>query len=211
MTEVTTPHTGLLRLGLAVSHSVKFWSRATTDQPVDQICSAADREQWFGVLTESRLKYLVGQLQKRFPYPARKLLSFRPRPEPHQNTLICHWHLQLTDPLYREYTSSFLLSCWSGPTTSVSIDSSASWVKRQPLAREWATSTQRRMASGLLSAATEAGLVARTGRNERELKLPTVDSENLMYLRKLLREADATDNEETYLMSLDKSAVGEKC
>lgn len=211
MNEVTTPHTGLLRLGLAASHSVTFWSRATTDQSVDQLCATAEKERWFGDLTPSRLKYLVRQLQKRFPYPARELLTFQARPEPHQNTLICHWHLQLVDPLYRAYTSSFLLGCWSSPTTTVSIDASASWVKAQPSAKRWAGNTQRRMASGLLSAATEAGLVARTGRNERELKLPPVDSKDLAYLHRLLLRADAVDNEETYLMSVGKSAVGEEC
>jgi hypothetical protein len=180
------------------------------DQSVEELYEVAHEERWFGDLTASRLKYLIGQLQKRFPYPARELLGFQPRPEAHQNTLICHWHLQLTDPLYREYASSFLLGCWSGPTTSVSIDSSEAWVQRQSLAQKWAASTQRRMASGLLSAATDAGLVARTGRNERELKLPTVDSRDIAYLKKLLQAAGAANNIETYLMSLGKSPVVEE-
>lgn len=208
MIEVSTHHTGLLRLGLAPSHSVTFWTRAKEDLSVDELCRLAAKQDWFGNLTSSRLRYLVAQLQKRFPYPARELLGFQPRPEQAQDTLVCHWHLQLTDPLYRDYTSRYLIGCWSGPTTSVSIDSSAQWVKRQPSTRKWASNTQRRMASGLLSAATEAGLVARTGRNERELKLPPVSAEDLGYLDGLLRTA-GVKNREAYLVSVGKS--GEAC
>ena len=159
MIEVSVPHTGLLRLGLATAYSVIFWSRATEDIPAAEIARTAEEQGWFGDISSSRVRYVVRQLQKRFPYPARKLLGFQPRAGSGQDALVCHWHLQLNDPLYRHYTSHYLLGCWSGPTTSVTLDGTEQWVRGRPSAREWKANTQRRMASGLMSAATEAGLI----------------------------------------------------
>ena len=207
MIEVSAPHTGLLRLGLATADSVAFWSRATEDLPAAEIARTADEQGWFGDMSSSRVRYVVRQLQKRFPYPARKLLGFEPRAESDRNALICHWHLQLNDPLYRHYTSHYLLGCWSGPTTSVTLDGTEKWVRQRPSARDWKANTQRRMASGLMSAATEAGLMSKTGREERELKLPTVQSSEHDYLKKLIQLAGVKDAD-PYLASIGRS--GEK-
>lgn len=202
MQEVSIPHTGLLRLGLATAHSLAFWTRATVDAPLGELCRMAEEQSWFGDSTPSRVKYLVAHLQKRFPYPARKLLEFRSRPEPRKNALVCHWHLQLADPVYRDYTGHFLLLCWARGG-SLSLDETAAWLARRAPARHWRENTRRRMASGLMSAATEAGLLSRTSRMERELKLPPVDEDDLAYLGELLKLAGAqTKSSNPYLISV---------
>ena len=204
MIEVSTPHTGLLRLGLATAYSVAFWTRATEDLEVSEMARAAEEQQWFGEISSSRVRYVVRQLQKRFPYPTRELLGFQPRSDTSGDALICHWHLQLHDPLYRDYTSLYLLRCWSGPTTSVTIDETEKWVRTRPSARDWKSNTQRRMASGLMSAATEAGLLAKTGREERELKLPNVQFIDREYLEKLMQLA-GVDDADPYFASVGRS------
>ena len=204
MIEVSVPHTGLLRLGLATDYSVAFWSRATEDVPAAEMARTAEEQGWFGDMSSSRVTYVVRQLQKRFPYPARKLLGFQPRAGSGQNALICHWHLQLNDPLYRHYTSHYLLGCWSGPTTSVTLDGTEQWVRQRASAREWKANTRRRMASGLMSAATEAGLMSKTGREERELKLPSVQSSDRDYLKQLILLA-GVENADPYLASVGRS------
>lgn len=204
MIEVSVPHTGLLRLGLATAYSVAFWSRATEDLPAADIARTAEEEGWFGTMSSTRVRYVVRQLQKRFPYPARKLLSFEPRAESGQDALICHWHLQLNDPLYRHYTSRYILGCWSGPTTSVTLDGTEQWVRGRPSARDWKANTQRRLASGLMSAATEAGLMSKTGRDERELKLPAVQTCDRDYLKELIQLARIEDAD-PYLTSVGQS------
>ena len=205
MEELNTPHTALLRLGLAAPQSILFWQKAVEDLPLPQLCQKAFEEQWFPELSKSRLTYLVGQMQKRFPFVSRELLGFRARSEPQQNLLICHWHLQLTDPLYRSFSSNFLMDCWSNPTTSVSLEASTRWVEKQEIAREWQASTVRRMASGLLSAASDAGLCSSKGRGERELKLPLVKADDIDYLKALLNLAKAGNHLPHYLMSVGKS------
>ena len=205
MEELNTPHTALLRLGLAAPQSILFWQRALDDLPLQQLCRQASEEQWFPELSKARSNYLVGQMEKRFPFPSRELLGFRARPEPQQNLLVCHWHLQLSDPLYRSFCSNFLIGCWSNPTTSVSLEASTRWVEKQEIAHKWQASTIRRMASGLLSAASEAGLCSAKGRGERELRLPLVKPEDIDYLKALLDLAKARHHMPSYLMSVGKS------
>jgi BrxA len=188
--EVTTPHTGLLRLGLALQQSLAFWRKATTDLPTKELVQEAYQQKWFGQVTEARNRYLVAHLAKRFPYAIRRSLNLKASSDMQRNQLVCHWHLQLTDPLYRSYTGEFLLSCWSNPTTSVTLDESAHWVKNQPLSQDWKAVTIRRLASGLLSAATDAGLCQGSGKTERELRLPNVTEDDLNYLQRLLKASE---------------------
>ena len=60
------------------------------------------------------------------------------------------------------------------------------------------------MASGLMSAATEAGLMSKTGREERELKLPRVQSSDRDYLKELMQLA-GVENTDPYLASVGRS------
>lgn len=205
MKEVTSPHTGLLRLGLALPQSMLFWQKATQDLGVPELAEQAVQESWFPELSEKRARYMIGQLQKRFPFELRQLLGFAPRLESIQNQVLCHWILQLTDPLYRNYTAEFLLACWSRPTTTVTVDESAEWVSRQRLCSAWQPVTVRRMASGLLSAATDAGLCLGSGRAERELRLPPVTESDVELLKDILRLAKAEQHLSTYLVSVGRS------
>lgn len=78
-------------------------------------------------------------------------------------------------------------------------------MEKQEIAREWQASTVRRMASGLLSAAGEAGLCSAKGRGERELRLPLVKADDIDYLKALLDLAKARHHLPNYLMSVGKS------
>ena len=191
MKEVTAPHTGLLRLGLAVPQSLIFWERATSDLKTSDLAREAFEAHWFGDSTQARTRYLIGQLQRRFPFVVRQAL--RSELANLQKELICHWHLQLTDPLYRAYTGEFILSCWSGTTTSIDLESSVDWVREQPIAQNWQPATIRRLASGLLSAATDAGLCKGNSRTEKELRIPTVTEADMKYLALLLDQAECRD------------------
>lgn len=207
MQEVVTPHTGLLRYGLAVEQSKVFWQKADQDWPLGELRQRAVRQSWFPGLSPTRTRYVVAQQMKRFPLEARKLLRFAAFEEDHRNRLVCHWHLQVTDPVYRDYTAGFLLHRWTTLDTHVSLESTIRWVEKQPLAAGWQPITVRRLASGLLSAATEAGLCVGIGKEERTLRLPPVDRQDRSYLAGLLKIADALGNAKTYLMSVGQSAI----
>jgi len=205
MREIKAPHTGLLRLGLALEQSVVFWQKAGEDKPVADLQDQAWDEGWFSEVSRTRARYLVTQLEKRFPFEVRNLLHFKAKPGEQQNRLVCHWSLQLTDPVYRDYTCHYLLNRWASPETIATLDGSQEWVRSLPLAAEWSTNTVRRMASGLLSAATEAGLCSPSGKSERTLRLPPVTEEDRDYLGKLLKLAGAEEHLSTYLTAVGYS------
>ena len=98
---------------------------------------------------------------------------------------ICHWHLQLTDPLYRAFTGMFLEQRHLRPQPSVDRDVTVRWMQ-QTLAGRWGSATMRRMATGLLTCATAAGLCM-PGTQGRPLTSPRVTDDALAYFLYLLR------------------------
>lgn len=198
--EEQTPHTGLLRLGLAVPASRIYWERAGSGLEIPN-----RQESWYPKLSAQRERYLLRQMQRRFPHPwPAEILS---RPTLTAN-LVCHWHLQLTDPLYRHYTGDYLLKCWSSGTPAVSLEGTAAWVEKSPVAADWKPNTVRRLASGLMSSASAAGLCDRRGRSERELRLPVVSAADLHYLNDLLDRAQSLGDRSYYRVSVGLTDEG---
>jgi hypothetical protein len=98
--EVTEVHTRLQKATLEVDTSREYWSRADGRQPVS--ARQAFEESWFGSRGLNRTGEIVANLRARydaFP-PALRVLHEWPAMDPDTRRLICHWHLQLSDPLY---------------------------------------------------------------------------------------------------------------
>lgn len=184
-------HTGLLRMGLEVDLSRTFWSRADVKEEARERRARAAREGWFPELSDARLRYVIAELDKRFPH--RALVALRQwRPDEVRAPLICHWHLQWSDPLYRDFSSGFLVSAWARPEARVSVADVDQWLTQRGSHDGWSLSTRRRLASGLLSAACEAGFVKGSGR-AKELRTVAVDSASLTYLLDWLASPEAGD------------------
>ena len=97
--------------------------------------------------------------------------------------VICHWHLQLSDPMYRRFTAF-------PRRTARFSDPEGRSRHRAALGQErvyagWGESTCVQFASKLLSAASEAGLSHK--RDPRALILPKAPDIALAYLLHLLR------------------------
>lgn len=94
--EVTLMHTQLLQLSLIPEESQVFWQNYDTEVGVEH----AYDEYWFGSVNKKTVRNLLVSLKKRFAqfphclYPLKKWsdISFQER------NLVCHWHLQLSDP-----------------------------------------------------------------------------------------------------------------
>ena len=108
--------------------------------------------------------------------------------DPGTRRLICHWHVQLADPLYRAFTGRFLPERHERSKPDVTRDLAVAWVGEQ-VERRWTMSTRIQFGSKLLSSAFAAGLVA-SNRDPRALQYPRVADEALTYLMYLLREVD---------------------
>ncbi len=183
-------HTRMLRIGLAVEDSRAYWQRAgTLDDENDRIHTAFE-ERWFGSRTMARVRYLVNNFKYRFDaFPDSLPVLHRWNPSDiADRTVICHWHVQLTDPLYREFTSTLFNLRWHRPEPTIDRSSALRWVEEKTDGR-WSSSTSQRMATGLLACAADANLCEETKR-VRTLSYPRVSDLALSYLLYLLKDVE---------------------
>lgn len=203
--EATRVHTRILKCALDVEDARAFWAHAG-DSSAPSAQRAFD-EYWFGARSLGRIEILMANLRARFSaFPsALAVLHNWSHMAPDTRRLICHWHLQLSDPLYRHFTGDFLLERRSSPRPEITRDLVVRWVRQQGAGR-WTMSTTIQFASKLLSAAYAAGLVT-AKRDPRPLGLPRVPDEALEYLMYLLRETEfdgsLLDNPYTRSVGLD--------
>lgn len=183
--EVTEVHTRLLKCALEVEDCRAYWAHADGSQHVG--AQQAFDGYWFGARSLSRIEVLLANMRARFDaYPAALAVLHRwQHMAPDTRRVICHWHLQLADPLYRAFTGEYLVSRRSGHRADITRDLTVSWVGDQGPGR-WTMATRIQFASKLLSSAFSAGLVA-TNRDPRPLVIPRVPDDALEYLVYLLR------------------------
>lgn len=186
--EETTLHTRLLKCALEVDDARAFWFHAEPNRTFT--AQQAFDAYWFGARSLPRIEVLLVNLRARFStYPAALSVLHRWREmSPDTRRLICHWHLQLSDPLYRRFTAEYLVERRDNSRAEVTRALVIGWVGQQGPGR-WTMSTRIQFASKLLSAAFSAGLLT-SNHDPRPLNLPRVPDEALEYLLYLLRETD---------------------
>ena len=189
--EVTKLHSRLLKCALEVEDCRAYWKYA---RPGETNIGArqAFEGYWFGARSLARVEVLITNFRHRFDaYPqALDLLGRWPDMDPITRKQVCHWHLQLADPLYRQFTGEYLVQRQDEGRTEITRDLVAGWV-RQHAPERWRTNTRIHFASKLLSSAFAAGLVG-SNRDPRPLTFPRVDDAALTYLMYLLRGVDFT-------------------
>ena len=200
--EATQVHTRLLKCALEVDDSRAYWAHTNGSGPVT--AQQAFDEYWFGARSLARIEVLLANLRGRYDaFPAAlETLHRWPDMSPDARRIICHWHLQLADPLYRRFTGSYLVDRREGARPEVTRDLVVGWVADQGPGR-WTMSTRIQFASKLLSAAFAAGLVA-SRRDPRPVVVPRVRDDALEYLLYLLREVqvEGTVLDNPYLRSV---------
>jgi hypothetical protein len=144
-------------------------------------------EYWLGARSLPRTEVLLANLRARFDAfaPALSVLHRWPHMDADTRRLICHWHLQLSDPLYRRFTGEWLVQRRAGLRPSVTRDLVVTFMGEHGKP-QWTLASRVQFASKLLSAAFAAGLVG-SNRDPRPLPLPRVPDEALEYLLYLLR------------------------
>lgn len=204
-------HTRLLKCALEVEESRAYWQQVTPGQPPN--AKDAFDGYWFGAKSLARVRVLLTNLGARFAAfpPALSVLRRWESMTPDTRACICHWHMQLSDPLYRSFTGTFLVER-RALRPEITRDRVIAWVGDQSGDR-WTMSTRIQLASKLLSAAFSAGVVGHN-RDPRPLTWPRVEDPALTYLMYLLRgiDFDGTLLENPYLRSvgLDADAVARR-
>lgn len=186
--EVSQFHTRLLRTSLALEESRAYWKHFSVDIPREQRAVIAFEERWFGSKSMARVRSLLVEFSHRFeayPMSLAVLQHWQPNdPTTRQN--ICHWHMQLSDPIYRNFTGVFLEQRRLQPNSDIDRDIVARWVTQQ-LESEWSAATTFRLATGLIATAAAAGLCSENS-GMRSLKYPKVTDEALAYWLYFLRD-----------------------
>ncbi|HMA92387.1 MAG TPA: hypothetical protein VKP30_06855 [Polyangiaceae bacterium] len=191
LSEATVIHTCILRLALAVEDSRTYWARFDPSIPSPKRAKVAFEQRWFGTHGMEWVRYLIASFGPRYnAFPnALKVLSQWSAMDLATCQVVCHWHLQLSDPLYRRFTGDYLLQRRGQKDATVSRDAVFLWLKSDFLDK-WSEATCIQLAGKLLSAAREVGMVSR--RDPRTLHLPRVTDHALAYLLYLLREIQFT-------------------
>lgn len=202
--EATEVHTRLLRVALGVEESRAYWDHIDPTVPVVDRALIAFERRWFGSKSLRRVRFLLATFSERyeaFPEALDVLRRWRSM-DPATRQAICHWHMQLSDPLYRRFTGTFLVERRALRDPKVDRDVVLRWVKNEVPDR-WSEATLVQFASKLLSAASEAGVVS-PKRDPRALLLPKVPDPALAYLMHLLRglRFTGTLTENPYLASV---------
>lgn len=202
--EATQVHTRILRLALGVEDSRSYWEHVDPSVPPGDRAVVAFEQRWFGAKSLERVRFLVSAFVERYdPFPeALAVLRRWHSMDAPTRQMICHWHLQLSDPLYRRFTGEFLVERRAARDAKLDRDITLRWVKSE-FPDRWSAATCVQFASKLLSAASEAGLVS-PKRDPRSLPLPKVPDLALAYLMHLLRGAafQGTLTDNLYLASV---------
>lgn len=201
--EVTQPHTRLLKCALIPEVSRRYWAAITPGEPATN--EDAFRGFWFGDRSEARVAVLMTNLRARYDaFPmALEALHAWPHMADATRRVICHVHLQLTDPTYRAFTSGFLPARFEKLEPAFPRAVAQRWVEAHTPSR-FKPSTLTQLTGKLLSSAYQAGLLSSNTRGARPPVLPRVPDEALTYLLYLLRDVDfdGTVLRNPYLTSL---------
>ena len=185
--EATAIHTSILRLTLALEESRSYWQHGDPSVSVPEKTKIAFEQRWFGGKSLHRVQYILRSFASRydaFPAALNVLGKWRSM-DLSTRQVLCHWHLQLSDPIYRKFTGEYLIQRRDLHDPKVDRAAVLRWVKAE-FPDKWSDSTCVQFASKLLSAALEAGLVSK--RDPRTLLFPTVPDHALGYLLYLLRQ-----------------------
>jgi len=200
--EETRIHNRILKCTLELEHARRYWRLNDGSRTITT--AEAYESFLFGSRSPARLSELLTALRARFDAfpPALAVLHGWASMSLDTRRLVCHWHLQLADPLYRRFTGEYLLERRAGRRAEISQDQVVRWLNALQPGR-WAVSTQKQLASKLLSAAHAVGLVTTT-RDPRPLAYPRTEPVALGYLLYSLRsiEFDGTLLDNPYLKSL---------
>lgn len=202
--EATEPHTRILRLTLGIEESRDYWERVQTPGTASQRALEAFEQRWFGSKSLERVRFLLAGLSERFDaFPEGLALLHRWRTmDPGTRQVLCHFHVQLSDPIYRQFTGVYLVQRRGLRDAKVDRDAALRWIK-QEFPERWSETTCLQFASKLLSAASEAGLIS-TKRDPRTLLVPKVSDQALTYILYLLRDIrfDGSLTDNPYLASV---------
>ena len=177
----------MMKCTLEIEPSRSYWQLwGSVDGSITN--EKAFEESVFGSKTYLRVKCLLADMRHRYdayPFALEVLGKCRPI-ELSDRALICHWHTQLSDPIYRKFTGEYLVERYYSPAGNVDNDMVSRWIELTVPDR-WQISTRNKIASKMLTSALTVGIIG-SNRNPRPIHFPRVSDLAITYLMYLLRE-----------------------
>ena len=182
-------HTTMIRMAARINESKTYLINYSEALNRSELKNSAWNESWFGFLGDSIFAVLISGLYNRFGQFPKQVSVLKQwinsGIEHYDFNLVCHLHIQLTDPYYRWLTGEYLPErCNSGLGTFnadlIQADFAAYSTKKMK------SNTCRRLLSNLLSSAVECGLLS--GKAQRQFETPIVSSKLFGYLVYTLQE-----------------------
>lgn len=202
--EVAEVHARILRLALGLEESRAYFEHVDPAVPLEHRALTAFESRWFGAKSLDRVRFLLANFAERYDaYPDALLALRRWRTmDAATRQTVCHLHLQLSDPLYRAFTGTFLVERRALREPRVDREVTLRWL-RTGFPDRWSGATYVQFARKLLSAASEAGLIS-PKRDPRALLFPKITDHALTYLLYLLAQTriEGTVLDNPYLRSL---------
>lgn len=187
--EETTYHTRMMKCTLEVDHSRSYWQACgEVGRPVTT--AEAFEKAIFGSRTYSRVERLIADMRHRFDaFPSSLNVLMRwADVKPSDRIVICHLHTQLADPLYRQFTGTFLVERYESLRSSIDRELVIDWIESVVPGR-WKVPTRSKIASKMMTSAMTVGLLE-SNRDPRSIAFPRVSDTVIAYLMYLLREVD---------------------
>lgn len=186
VSETTEPHTRMMKATLEVEPSRAYWAECgLAGGPITK--QHAFERAIFGSKSFLRVERLIADFRHRYDSVpgALAVLGHWRNMDPADRVLICHWHTQLADPIYRKFTGEFLVARSQGPRPVVDSDMAIAWLEAQQPDR-WQYATKSMIVSKMMTSALTAGILA-SKRDPRTIPFPRVSDLALTYLIYLLR------------------------
>jgi hypothetical protein len=186
-TETIEPHTRMMKCTLEVEPSRSYWRAcAANGGPISK--EQAFEKAVFGSKTFLRIERLMADMRHRYDEFsfALEVLGKWHSMELSDRVLICHWHTQLVDPIYRKFTGEYLVERYYGPSGTIDTDLTSRWIEVTVPGR-WQIPTRKKIASKMLTSALAAGIIS-SNRTVRTIGFPRVSDLALTYLMYLLKE-----------------------
>lgn len=186
--EATKIHTRMINDTLLEERSQSFWKNIDLDNK-QNLVEVAYNNYWFGSANKATIKRTLNNFHVRysaFPHCLAALKKWEDI-DIKERALVCHWHMQLSDVLYRRFTSEFIPSRFIYKPAAFHKDQVQQWVYGF-MGEKWAGSTQAQMASKMMSTIRSVGYVSKDSKTIIELRYPTVNQRALQYLLYALRE-----------------------
>jgi len=177
--------TTMMKVGARLEESRSYLNFVNFEDSLKKQKEKAWNEQWFGFLPEQILETVVFALYQRFgqfPLIVKVLKTWIDKGlDNHDFKLLCHFHIQLTEPYYRWATGQYFYQRYNEgfddiPSNILGKQLEKAFGKEKDLSSQ----SYQRLARGILSTARDTGILK--GKAEKFFAHPLVSIEFLGYL-----------------------------